>query len=92
MSVDIYDEFTDYFLRIVNEYSKDGLILCYNNLYLTKGLTKSPIHVRNAVIDDICNTSYESIEHVFQLKKLPKLKYQKLLRIINTIKNKKDVN
>lgn len=84
---DKYQEFAEYFTRIVEIYSKDQLVLTYNLLYLTKGLLKSPIEVRNKVIDDICHTSYQSIVEVFQLKRMQRIHYQKLLRIINDIRN-----
>lgn len=83
---DIYDEFCDYFTQIVQQYSKDGLVLSYNMLYLTKGLLSAPVDVRNKVIDDICDTSYESISEVFNLNPLPRLKHRKLLRIISNIR------
>lgn len=81
----IYDEFVEYFMKMVQIYSKDGLVLAYNHLYLTKGLIKSPVEVRNKVIEDICGMSYESIVEIFQFKRLSGIHYRKLISIINNI-------
>lgn len=86
----IYDEFVEYFMKMVQLYSKDGLVLAYNHLYLTKGLFKSPVDVRNKVIEDICGMSYESIIDIFQFKRLSHIHHKKLISIINDIK--KNVN
>lgn len=88
VSNDIYEEFAEYFYRIVQQHSKNALVLAHNCLYIEKGLLKSPVEIRNGVIDDICATSYESMVEVFQLKRLPSLQHKKLIRIINAIRNK----
>lgn len=81
----VYDEFVEYFMKMVQIYSKDGLVLAYNHLYLTKGLIKSPVEIRNKVIEDICSMSYESIVEIFQFKRLSHIHHKKLVSIINNI-------
>ena len=85
---DPYDNFINYMTYIVQRFSVNSYVQCYNELYLNKGLMTAPEDVRNETINEICKMPYSDIIFTFQLKELPRLSQIKLLRIISTIRNK----
>lgn len=87
--MDPYEEFVEYFPLIVQQHSNSPLALTYNMLYLTKGLLNSstPKEARNEQIRKMVDGTYEELSQLYNLDRLPRLRYNKLMRIITAIKN-----